>query len=47
MNLSKIEIVLQTADRELFEKLLAVARKRNLDLKEVLNYKLSPVSISI
>ena len=45
MNVTKT--VIQWADRELFGKLLVVARKRNLDLKEVFKYELSPVPLSI
>lgn len=47
MIFSKTEIGLKTADREIFEKLLAIAGKRNLDLKEILKYELSTVSFSI
>ena len=47
MIFSKTEIVLKTADREIFEKLLAIAGKRNLDLREILKYELSTVSLSI
>ena len=47
MIFSKTEIVLKTADRELFEKLLVIAGTRNLDLKEILKYELSTVSLSI
>ena len=47
MIFSKTEIVLKTADCEIFEKLLAIAGKRNLDLKEILKYELSTVCLSI
>ena len=35
------------SDRELFSRLLVASRKRDLDLKNVLSYELSPVSLSI
>ena len=35
------------SDRELFSRLLVASRKRDLDLKNVLSYELSPVPLSI